>query len=38
MATLKKEYGNKMALFALAYQLTLAWVVAFLVYRIGILL
>ncbi len=38
MATMKKEYGNKMALFALAYQLTLAWVVAFIVYRIGILL
>lgn len=38
MATLKKEYGNKMALFALTYQLTLAWVVAFIVYRIGILL
>lgn len=38
MATMKKEYGNKMALFALAYQLTLAWVIAFIVYHIGLLL
>ncbi|WP_026883803.1 ferrous iron transport protein B [Clostridium akagii] len=38
LATMKKEYGNKMALFALTYQLALAWVVAFIVYRIGILL
>ncbi len=38
LATMKKEYGNKMALFSLTYQLTLAWIVAFIVYRIGLLL
>ncbi|KYH35334.1 ferrous iron transport protein B [Clostridium tepidiprofundi DSM 19306] len=35
VATMKKEYGNKMAAFSVAYQFTLAWVVSFLVYNIG---
>lgn len=38
IATMKKEYGNKMAIFSVAYQLTLAWVVSFLVFNIGTLI
>jgi len=38
LGTMKKEYGNKMALFSLVYQVTLAWVVAFIIYRIGLFL
>lgn len=38
LATMKKEYGNKMALFSLLYQLALAWIVAFIIYRIGLFL
>ncbi|MBV7276325.1 ferrous iron transport protein B [Clostridium sp. PL3] len=38
IATMKKEYGNKMAVFSVAYQLILAWVVSFVVFRIGSLL
>ncbi|WP_411679326.1 ferrous iron transport protein B [Clostridium thailandense] len=38
IATMKKEYGNKMAVFSVAYQLILAWVVSFAVFRIGSLL
>lgn len=35
IATMKKEYGNKMMFFSVAYQLVLAWIAAFLVYNIG---
>ena len=37
VATMKKEYGNKMAFFSVVYQLVLAWCVSFLVYNIGII-
>ncbi|MGL4572326.1 MAG: ferrous iron transport protein B [Clostridium sp.] len=35
VGTMKKEYGTKMMLFSVVYQLVLAWVVAFLIYNIG---
>lgn len=35
VATMKKEYGSKMAWFSVIYQLVLAWVVSFLVYNIS---
>lgn len=35
IATMKKEYGNKMAAFSVFYQLILAWIVSFAVFRIG---
>lgn len=35
VATMKKEYGNKMAVFSVAYQLLLAWLMSFLVYNLG---
>jgi ferrous iron transport protein B len=35
IATMKKEYGAKMAIFSVAYQLALAWAVSFLVFNIG---
>ncbi|EGO86955.1 iron transporter FeoB, partial [Clostridium botulinum C str. Stockholm] len=35
IGTMKKEFGNKMTIFSVVYQLILAWVVAFLVYNIG---
>ena len=35
IATMKKEYGKRMALFSLSYQLILAWVVSFLVFNVG---
>ncbi|HBX48446.1 MAG TPA: ferrous iron transporter B, partial [Clostridiaceae bacterium] len=35
VATMKKEYGHKMAIFSVAYQFILAWVVSFGVYNIG---
>lgn len=35
IATMKKEFGNRMAIFSVSYQLVLAWVMAFLVYNIG---
>lgn len=35
VATMKKEYGNKMAAFSVCYQLVLAWVISFMVYNIG---
>lgn len=35
IATMKKEYGHKMAVFSVAYQFILAWVVSFGVYNIG---
>lgn len=38
IAAMKKEYGNKFALFSIFYQLILAWVMSFLVYNIGTLI
>ena len=38
VATMKKEYGNKMMFFSIFYQLVLAWVVSFIIYNIGLLL
>lgn len=38
IATMKKEYGSKMAAFSVTYQLVLAWVVSFLVYNVGSLI
>ncbi len=38
IATMKKEYGNKMAVFSVAYQLVIAWIGSFLVFRIATLI
>jgi ferrous iron transport protein B len=38
IATMKKEYGAKMAAFSVTYQLALAWIVSFLVFNIGSLI
>ena len=38
VATMKKEYGNKMMFFSIFYQLVLAWVASFIIYNIGLLL
>ncbi|MDS0524736.1 ferrous iron transport protein B [Clostridium sp. SHJSY1] len=38
IGTMKKEYGTKLTLFSVFYQLVLAWVVSFLVFRIGSLI
>jgi len=35
IATMKKEYGNKMAIFSLSYQLVLAWIVSFIIFNVG---
>ena len=35
LATMRKEYGNKMMMISLSYQFILAWVVAFIVNTIG---
>lgn len=35
LATMRKEYGNKMMIISLCYQFLLAWIVAFLVSTIG---
>ena len=35
VGTMKKEFGSKLTLFSVAYQLVLAWLVAFLVFNIG---
>lgn len=35
IATMKKEYGSKMATFSVTYQFLLAWIVSFLVFNIG---
>jgi ferrous iron transport protein B len=35
IATMRKEYGNKMAIFSLTYQLVLAWVVSFIIFNVG---
>lgn len=34
IATMKKEYGGKMAAFSVSYQLVLAWTTSFIVYNI----
>lgn len=38
IATMRKEYGRKMAAFSLIYQLVLAWCVSFIVFNLGKLL
>jgi len=38
IATMKKEYGNKMAIFSVCYQLILAWVVSFIIFNVGSLI
>jgi ferrous iron transport protein B len=38
IATMKKEYGNKMAAFSIFYQMALAWIASFAVFNIGSLL
>ena len=38
IATMKKEYGNKMAIFSLTYQLVLAWIVSFIIFNVGSLI
>ena len=38
IATMKKEYGNKMAIFSLSYQLVLAWIVSFIIFNVGSLI
>lgn len=35
LATMRKEYGNKMMIISLSYQFALAWVVAFIVTTVG---
>ena len=35
VGTMKKEFGSKLTLFSVTYQLVLAWLVAFLVFNIG---
>lgn len=37
LGTMKKEYGTKMMVFSLCYQVALAWVVSFIFYHIAIL-
>ncbi|NFA59824.1 ferrous iron transport protein B [Clostridium sporogenes] len=38
VATMKKEYGSKMALFSVIYQIILAWIISFLIYNVGALI
>ncbi|MFU0823468.1 MAG: Ferrous iron transport protein B [Clostridium sp.] len=38
VATMKKEYGNKMMFFSIVYQFILAWIAAFIVYNLGLLI
>ena len=35
VGTMKKEFGMKMTLFSVTYQLLLAWIVSFLVFNVG---
>lgn len=35
IGTMKKEYGTKLTIFSVVYQLVLAWIVSFLVFNIG---
>lgn len=34
-STMRKEYGNKMAVFSVIYQFLLAWIVSFIVFKAG---
>ena len=36
LATMRKEYGNKMMFISLIYQFTLAWICAFIVRIVGV--
>ncbi|KOA21423.1 ferrous iron transport protein B [Clostridium homopropionicum DSM 5847] len=38
LVTMKKEYGNKMAIFSLLYQFVLAWIVSFIVFNLSSLI
>ncbi|UZW15648.1 ferrous iron transport protein B [Clostridium pasteurianum] len=38
LGTMKKEYGSKMTVFTIVYQILLAWIVSFIIYRIGLLI
>lgn len=38
IAAMKKEYGTKMTLFSVTYQLILAWIVSFFIFNLGTLL
>ena len=38
LATMKKEYGWKMTSFTIVFQISFAWIIAFAVYRIGLLI
>ena len=38
LGTMKKEYGTKMMLFSITFQTCIAWIVAFIVYNVGILI
>ena len=38
VATMTKEYGNKMMFFSIVYQFILAWIAAFIVYNLGLLI
>ena len=38
VGTMKKEFGTKLTLFSVTYQLVLAWIVAFLVFNIALLI
>ncbi|AJA47466.1 ferrous iron transport protein B [Clostridium pasteurianum DSM 525 = ATCC 6013] len=38
LGTMKKEYGSKMTVFTIVYQILLAWIVSFTIYRIGLLI
>lgn len=38
IGAMKKEYGTKMTIFSVLYQVILAWVMAFLIYNIGALI
>ncbi|MEQ8196675.1 MAG: ferrous iron transport protein B [Clostridiaceae bacterium] len=35
VGTMKKEFGIKFTLFSIVYQLTIAWVISFMVYNVG---
>ncbi|NFF77241.1 ferrous iron transport protein B [Clostridium sporogenes] len=38
VATMRKEYGSKMALYSVSYQIILAWIISFLIYNVGALI
>ena len=38
IGTMKKEYGTKLTLFSVFFQLIIAWIAAFLVFNIGSLI